>query len=73
MSPPKPQAVGSIVDLVKATGEAVKTGVSAAQTGAEYARAAYEQVWHCWALLWAGVAAALMMLVLRCENDQVRL
>ncbi|KAI7844130.1 hypothetical protein COHA_002266 [Chlorella ohadii] len=38
------QAVGSIVDLVKATGEAVKTGVSAAQTGAEYARAAYEQV-----------------------------
>lgn len=31
------------MDLVRATGEAVKTGVSAAQTGAEYARAAYEQ------------------------------
>lgn len=69
----QPQAVGSIVDLVKATGEAVKTGVSAAQTGAEYARAAYEQVRHCWSivargLLWAGVAAALVMLVLRCEK-----
>lgn len=37
-------AVASVVDIVKATGEAVKQGVSAAQTGAEYAKAAYEQV-----------------------------
>ena len=57
------QAVGSIVDLVKATGEAVKSGVSAAQTGAEYARAAYEQVrWvahlsSCAGLLCAGVCS----------------
>lgn len=36
-------AVASVVDIVKATGEAVKQGVSAAQTGAEYAKAAYEQ------------------------------
>lgn len=38
------QAVTSLVDLVKATGEVVKSGVSAAQTGAEYAKSAYEQV-----------------------------
>ncbi|KAL4447383.1 hypothetical protein ABPG77_007416 [Micractinium sp. CCAP 211/92] len=37
-------AVASVVDIVKATGEVVKQGVSAAQTGAEYAKAAYEQV-----------------------------
>lgn len=37
-------AVASIVDIVKATGEVVKQGVSAAQTGAEYAKSAYEQV-----------------------------
>lgn len=36
-------AVASVVDIVKATGEVVKQGVSAAQTGAEYAKAAYEQ------------------------------
>ena len=38
-------AVASIVDFVTATGDVVKQGVSAAQTGAEYAKAAYEQVW----------------------------
>lgn len=37
-------AVSSLVDIVKATGEVVKSGVSAAQTGAEYARQAYDQV-----------------------------
>lgn len=37
-------AVSNLVDLVKATGEVVKSGVSAAQTGAEYAKQAYDQV-----------------------------
>ena len=37
-------AVSTVVDIVKATGEVVKQGVSAAQTGAEYAKAAYDQV-----------------------------
>lgn len=37
-------AVSSVVDLVKATGEIVKQGVSAAQTGAGYAKSAYDQV-----------------------------
>ena len=37
-------AVSSLVDVVRAAGEAVKQGVSAAQTGADYARSAYDQV-----------------------------
>lgn len=40
--PPPPAAA-----QVKATGEAVKQGVSAAQTGAEYAKTAYDQVGGC--------------------------
>ncbi|KAI3428061.1 hypothetical protein D9Q98_006445 [Chlorella vulgaris] len=41
-APTVDSAVTSIVDIVKATGEVVKQGVSAAQTGAGYARSAYE-------------------------------
>lgn len=37
-------AVGTLVDVIRATGEVVKQGVSAAQTGAEYAKVAYDQV-----------------------------
>jgi hypothetical protein len=41
-APAVDSAVASIVDLVKATGEVVKQGVTAAQTGVEYARSAYD-------------------------------
>ena len=41
-APSVDEAVASIVDIVKATGEVVKQGVSAAQTGVDYAKTAYE-------------------------------
>ena len=37
-------AVGTVIDLVRATGEAAKQAVEAAQSGVEYAKQAYEQV-----------------------------
>lgn len=37
-------AVNSLIDIVKATGDAVKIGLDAATSGAEYAKGAYEQV-----------------------------
>lgn len=45
-------AINTAIDLVKATGEAVKAGISAAETGVEYAKTAYDQVgWRRW---WVG-------------------
>lgn len=41
-APTVDSAVSSIVDIVKATGEVVKQGVTAAQTGVEYAKSAYD-------------------------------